>query len=63
MAEYSIFDYMYRDASNYKSVGSLLLKGRVTEKNSPQLTPPSAMTNFSLPSKLAFLLSMKSFGN
>ncbi len=32
MAEYSIFDYMYRDASNYKSVGSLLLKGRVTEK-------------------------------
>lgn len=27
MTEFSIFDYLYRDASNYKSWGSLLLEG------------------------------------
>ena len=31
MIEFSIFDYLYRDASNYKSWGSLLLEGRATE--------------------------------
>jgi len=31
MTEFSIFDYLYRDASNYKSWGSLLLEGRATE--------------------------------
>jgi hypothetical protein len=31
MTELSIFDYLYRDASNYKSWGSLLLEGRATE--------------------------------
>ncbi|MGB4912009.1 MAG: hypothetical protein WBO95_07730 [Candidatus Dechloromonas phosphoritropha] len=31
MTKFSIFDYLYRDASNYKSWGSLLLEGRATE--------------------------------
>ena len=31
MTEFSIFDYLYRDASNYKSWGSLLLEGRATK--------------------------------
>lgn len=30
MREFSVFEYFYRDASNYKSWGSLLLCGRVT---------------------------------
>ena len=31
MTEFSIFDYLYRDGSNYKSWGSLLLEGLATE--------------------------------
>ena len=31
MTEFSIFDYLYRDASNYKSWGSLLLEGSATK--------------------------------
>ena len=30
MSEFSIFDYLYRDASNYKAWGHLLLKGTAT---------------------------------
>ena len=30
MREFSVFEYLYRDASNYKSWGSLLLRGVVT---------------------------------
>lgn len=37
MTEFSIFDYLYRDASNYKSWGSLLLEGRATEIELEQL--------------------------
>lgn len=37
MTEFSIFDYLYRDASNYKSWGSLLLEGRATETELEQL--------------------------
>lgn len=37
MTEFSIFDYFYRDASNYKSWGSLLLEGRATESQLEQL--------------------------
>lgn len=37
MTEFSIFDYLYRDASNYKSWGSLLLEGRVTGAELEQL--------------------------
>ena len=31
MCEFSIFDYLYRDASNYKAWGHLLLKGTATK--------------------------------
>ena len=31
MADYVDFDYMYRDASNYKAFGALLLTGGVNE--------------------------------
>ncbi len=31
MTEYSLFDYCYRDAANYKSWGTLLLSGLVSE--------------------------------
>lgn len=31
MNESSIFDYLYRDAGNYKAWGSLLLEGRASE--------------------------------
>lgn len=31
MSGFSIFEYLYRDASNYKAWGSLLLKGQVTQ--------------------------------
>ena len=31
MTKFSIFDYLYRDACNYKSWGSLLLEGQATE--------------------------------
>lgn len=37
MAESSMFDYLYRDASNYKSCSSLLLEGRGTETELEQL--------------------------
>ena len=37
MIEFSIFDYLYRDASNYKSWGSLLLEGSATETELAQL--------------------------
>lgn len=37
MIEFSIFDYLYRDASNYKSWGSLLLEDRTTETELEQL--------------------------
>lgn len=30
MTEFSVFDYLYRDASNYKAWGSLLLEGNVS---------------------------------
>ena len=30
MAIYTVFDYLYRDASNYKAWGSLLLEGAAT---------------------------------
>lgn len=33
MAEFSVFDYLYRDASNYKAWGSLLLEGSATEED------------------------------
>jgi hypothetical protein len=33
MAEFSVFDYLYRDASNYKAWGSLLLEGSVTKED------------------------------
>ena len=32
MADHVVFDYMYRDASNYKAYGALLLTGGVTEE-------------------------------
>lgn len=38
MTEYSIFDYMYRDAGNYKSWSYLLLKGRTTKKRLDEIT-------------------------
>lgn len=31
MIKFSVFDYCYRDASNYKAWGSLLLSGHVSE--------------------------------
>ena len=37
MTELSIFDYLYRDASNYKSWGSLLFEGHATETEIEQL--------------------------
>lgn len=37
MAEYVVFDYMYRDASNYKACGALLLSGTVTEEGRKRL--------------------------
>lgn len=33
MTEFSVFDYLYRDGSNYKSWGSLLLEGSATAAN------------------------------
>jgi hypothetical protein len=33
MAEFSVFDYLYRDASNYKAWGSLLLEGGATKED------------------------------
>lgn len=33
MTEFSVFDYLYRDGSNYKAWGSLLLKGKATQTN------------------------------
>lgn len=30
MKEFSVFEYLYRDASNYKSWGTLVLRGAVT---------------------------------
>lgn len=37
MTEYSILDYLYRDAINYKAWGSLLLEGVATESEVQQL--------------------------
>ena len=31
MAEFSVFEYLYRDASNYKSWGTIILHGTATE--------------------------------
>jgi hypothetical protein len=31
MEKYALFEYLYRDASNYKAYGSLLLKGSYVE--------------------------------
>lgn len=33
LQDYSVFEYLYRDASNYKSWGELLLVGRLGEKD------------------------------
>ena len=33
MTGYVVFDYMYRDAGNYKACGALLLKGEANEAN------------------------------
>ncbi|TQV63327.1 MAG: hypothetical protein FNT29_07330 [Halothiobacillaceae bacterium] len=37
MDGFSIFEYLYRDASNYKAWGSLLLKGQVTQADADAL--------------------------
>lgn len=37
MATYTVFDYLYRDASNYKAWGSLLLKGAAVEADSARV--------------------------
>ena len=37
MADDVLFDYMYRDASNYKACGALLLTGGVTEEGHKRL--------------------------
>jgi hypothetical protein len=37
MAEFSVFDYLYRDASNYKAWGSLLLEGSATKEDIGEL--------------------------
>jgi hypothetical protein len=31
-ADYSVFEYLYRDGANYKAWGELLLKGRLNEQ-------------------------------
>ena len=33
MADFSVFDYCYRDASNYKAWGNLLLQGQPSESD------------------------------
>jgi hypothetical protein len=37
MSDYSVFEYLYRDAANYKAWGSLLLQGQVTPEQLQQL--------------------------
>ena len=37
MSGHVVFDYMYRDAANYKAYGALLLKGEATEENQRRL--------------------------
>ena len=37
MTERVVFDYMYRDAGNYKAFGALLLTGGVTEETRKRL--------------------------
>ena len=63
MTQFSIFDYLYRDASNYKSWGSLLLEGRATEADSNDFAHSSIATSFSSPSRLAYRRSTPNYGS
>jgi len=33
MSNYSVFEYLYRDANNFKAFGQLLLTGNITDSN------------------------------
>jgi len=37
MKNYCIFEYLYRDADNYKAFGEILLTGKVTDNNIEEL--------------------------
>jgi hypothetical protein len=58
ISDYSVFEYLYRDASNFKAWGQLLLKGLWTEECQRELEACIG-DGFLSPSKLGFRRIMR----
>jgi hypothetical protein len=63
MKKFSVFEYLYRNASNYKSWGTLVLRGEATASDLGVLKSKFESGEFSSPSNSVFRRFTLSFGN
>lgn len=60
---FCVFEYLYRDADNFKAWGALLLKGALTDAQVAEMRFKFESEEFSSPNKLACHRYIRSFGH